>query len=158
MPTINERKISPGQLELQRRIAQAQLLHASTQDHSKDASEGKREVNMAKRVEKTAARRTRASRQSQRAQQHRTMQNFNPAVRFEDESPSYDPRRSRVADDALSVDDIQRLLGNDPSQRSYNVAHSPRRLQLEVEAPWLPRGGLGLLTNWRLPRNRRETR
>ena len=61
LPTINERKISPGQLELQRRIAQAQLLRAPTQDHSNDASEGRREVNMAKRFEKTPAPRVRAS-------------------------------------------------------------------------------------------------
>ena len=38
LPTINERKISPGQLELQRRLAQAQLLRAPTQDHSNDTS------------------------------------------------------------------------------------------------------------------------
>ena len=127
MPTINERKISPGQLELQRRIAQAQLHHASTQDHSKDVSEGKREVNMAKRAEKSPTRRSRASRQTQRAQQHRNMQNFNPSVTFEDEHPSYDPRprRPHVAGDTLSVADIQSLLGNDPSSRSHNVAQFP---------------------------------
>ena len=65
--------------------------------HSNDASEGSREVNMAKRFEKTPAPRARA-RQTNRARLHRNMQNYNPSVRFDDESPTYDPRRSRVAD------------------------------------------------------------
>ena len=65
---IDERNISPGQLELQRRVAQAQLQRTTTTNNVDSKAEPKREVNMAKRIEKISSSPSRTRRQQERAE------------------------------------------------------------------------------------------